>query len=111
MSFKIIKNKLSSKSFAKSLLVENEYYKIRIFYAGDYDSDKLNNRIDMRNISISCKSKCTCFWLDYLGGSIVINWDGFDILYPKEVEKLINQLDIAKCSAVELEEIINEYFR
>ena len=97
-------------SFAKSLLVENEHYVIKIFYAGDYDDDKLNNKINMGNISISCNPKNVDFMIDYMNGQIVIDLSHCTILFPNEIEDFKNQLDIVKCSALALEKIIREFF-
>lgn len=110
MSFNIIANKLSSLSFAKSLLVENEHYVIKIFYAGDYDDDKLNNKINIGNISISCNPKDVDFMIDYMNGQLVIDLSPCTILFPNEIEDFKNKLDIVKGSVAALDKIIREFF-
>lgn len=110
VSFKIVQNNLSGKSFAKSLIIENIHYIIKIFYAGDYDEDRRLNQIDNSNISISCKSKSIDLTIDYMQGQSVIELNTVSMLYPSQVEIFKNQLNIANDSAVELDKVIKEYF-
>lgn len=109
-SFKIIRNNLSGKSFVKSLTIENIYYTVKIFYAGDYEEDRRLNKIDNNNISISCKPKDGDIMINHMQGQSVIELNTVSILYPNQVEEFKNQLNIANDSAVELDKIIKEYF-
>lgn len=108
--FEITKNGLFRDSLFKALKLENEMYKVTIFYEGDYKSDFENGCIDREMITVACKLKEEGFDLDFTLEDIFVS-----LLYPptyslSEIDDVKRQLEVAKESAEELKGIIKEYF-
>lgn len=108
--FEITKNGLQRECLMKALKLENELYKITIFYEGDYEADLKNNCIDREMITVACKLKGEGFDLNFMREDIFV-----DLLYAptyrlSEIDDVIHQLQVAKESAEELKGIMKEYF-
>lgn len=108
--FEITKNALYRDSLFKTLKLENDMYKVTIFYEGDYKSDFENGCIDRDMITVACKLKDEGFDLDFMREDIFVS-----LLYPPtyslaEIDDVKHQLEVAKESAEELKGIMKEYF-
>ena len=110
--FEIIKNGLTRKADIKVLKLENTYYKVTIFYYGDYTNDFKQGKCDIENITVACKVKENAFLLDFLGKEVLIDIQSSGYLYLSggQVNKFKKELDIAHQSAAELQDIMKEYF-
>ena len=106
MGFKIISNKLKRETEIKSLKVENNNYKIIIFYEGEYKRGKC----DKNKISISCKPKTDVFELIYMNGNVYINIQYNPILKPEEIDAFEKSINVSKEDAIDLQKLIDEIF-
>lgn len=110
MAFTVTANNLLRESEIKSLKLENEEYRVTIFYYGDYEKDRVCSKIDIQNISMSCKPKGRGLKLVLMSGRIMIDIPMSSILTIQEAEVYKLQFDIAIPAAIELEQILQEYF-
>lgn len=110
MKFKIIVNNLNKDSDVKSLKLKSDDYDVKIFYYGDYEKDKANNKCKAGNLSMSCKPITDVFQISLVNGKVSLNIPANTMLTWDSVDDFKLQLDKSKAAAVELEEIVKEYF-
>lgn len=111
----VIENNLNRKSEIKSYKMEDENYKVAIFYYGDYCSDKENGTLDRKSIIASIKPKKSRLldldWYDDKnGGKVFIDIPPIAIMGPEEVDDCVIMLQQAKKYAEELQQIMEELF-
>lgn len=98
-------------------IIENKYYTIEVYYIRDFESDKQSGFLNYNNISLNCKHKDTKnkhMPLPALGSGmkIALNMQNINsIISESEAEKLIEYINIAKASAVEIIITIDQLLR
>lgn len=110
MSFEIIADNMKRNSEIKSLKLQNDEYAVTIFYYGDYAKDIKAGTCPVNNLSMDCKPKGECFPLSCVCGKVVLSIPAISIVPIYEIDALKRKLDISKEAALELQEILNEYF-
>lgn len=109
--FEIVENNLMRKSAVKTLKLQNENYEVTFFYYGEYDEEMIKNGLcDKQNLSMVCKMKGNVLPIEEATGKIYVNIEGAPMLFPENIVAFKTQLDIAYASAIELEDIIKQYF-
>lgn len=110
--FNIVKNTLEEESSRIATLeIENNYYKIRIHYFGDYIEDKENYTMDKFLVAVVCKPKGLNLSMNYMEFAYLNDTFDFSGIRISDVDKTIERLNIFKYSAIEFEKIMNEYFK
>lgn len=110
MTFTITANNLSRKSEIKSLKLTSEAYDVKIFYMGDYENDRRNGGCDFRNVSMVCKPKGTYLLLALMSKEVMIDVSDNIYLRLTDIDSYRERLDIAVTAAVELQQLLKEYF-
>lgn len=109
-TFQVTNNRLHRNSFVHTLHVENDYYKIKLHYSNDYETDLKNKTLKSSDLLISCKLKQMTIPLTYFNGAIYVEDDMPVFRTADKIQEYQNQLEIAKQSAIELQKIVDEYF-
>lgn len=107
---KIIKNNLMTNKNMSKLIIEDEYYKIAIYYVGNYAED-IKTKLDTTYLSANIKPKNNFF-------NILINFNKKEIyidenyffIHEKEIEKEIEKLKLIKKEIEKIKEYLQEYF-
>ena len=115
MQLVIKENRLEKENTMPVLKLESSYYKISLFYAGDYTEDVRDKTASYTKLMISCKPKrsnlpelhCDHSWNVMLDTS---NITPAISVTCKEAESMKENLDIAMETARELQNIINRMF-
>ena len=110
MTFEFVANNLKRDSEIKSLKLQSEEYAVTIFYYGDYVKDIKAGRCSVGNLSMSCKPKGDGFPISLVSGVVVISVPVLPVVFVGEIDALKKNMDIAKESAIELQEILEKYF-
>ncbi len=111
MAFEIVANNLERKSEIKSIKLQSEEYVVTIFYYGDYAKDMEAGKCSIDNLTVSCKPKGEDFPISFVSGAVVIAVPALPIVFVGEVDALKKNLDVAREAALELQKILEKYFR
>ncbi len=108
----ITKNMLDSASpFAQGLVLENDYYNVRITYT-DYKTHKANGTIDKSFISINStpfNEVCTPR-LTGTGNGILISFRDVAVSSQDGIDDVKEGIEAAESTIKQIMEIIEEYF-
>ena len=108
--FNIIKNNLYSDGAIKSLKLENDDFKIKIWYYGDYNIDRLQNKCEPSNITMSIKPKKDCMDISYLNGELGITIPYYSYLAIDDIDMFVEQLTKTKENLIAIQKILDEMF-
>lgn len=110
--FKVTKDNLNRKSgTVKTLHIENEYYKVTIYYYGEYMSDVIQHDLKPDLVSVSCKCKNPdVFELQKIENRIIIDCSVINLIDPTETTKITKMLKITEKSANSLQQTLNNLF-
>ena len=107
--FSVTEDHLARKPIAL-LIIENTYYKISLFYYGNYTKEKESFTLDKKWLSVACDPRG-----DYLPIKHQNNYAFIDITNENQIDiwqtdKFTDKINIARRSAIELMNVIHKYF-
>ena len=108
--FVVTKDGLTRDSEIKSLHAQNEHYNITVFYYGDYKTDKKQNQIDYKNLSITCKEKKDNLKLSYITPEFFINDVQLSLIATNDISLIKQKLIIAEKSISAIKQLLKTYF-
>lgn len=107
------KNTLLSQKEYGHIKLQNEHYKIKIIYAGDYKEDRENNKINTRYITLSCHCRDNSIMISKNRDGIYVNLNKSllpDIYNDGELNEIVKDLQNAITTVNELNSIMAKYF-
>ena len=108
--FHEVKRKVNPNSFVDSVVLENNYYVVKLYYTGSELRE--NKPLDKHELLISCKPKKDNLILRSANGEFVtIDDPELMSIRPQDVDDVIRRLRIAEQSALALKEKLSEYLR
>ena len=105
--FHEVKRKVNPNSFVDSVVLENNYYVVKLYYTGSELRE--NKPLDKHELLISCKPKKDNFILK--SANVTIDDPELMSIRPQDVDDVIRRLRIAEQSALALKEKLSEYLR
>lgn len=111
IDFRITSNNLHNDSAIKSLQLANAYYRIKIFYYGNYAADKKTQKIDANNLSVKCTPIGNALDLTIYDANLIeVELAKMASIPATQIDQTIKQLQIASDCINSLQRIMHQYF-